>query len=186
MIIIYLTRHKHNSGKIASGILLCACVWIAMTFQYRIYSTDGFVGSLKKYNETEYVWGGETRAGIDCSGLIRMGLRDAFLRNGRLGAALRVWLVDTAAWSIPVEYGNIFVLIGEFESVNSTDCSKLPEGSVAVTADGVHTFAYLGKNMWIQASSNDKQVTIKNSKDSDPWFKVPVKIYKIRDAETRG
>jgi hypothetical protein len=39
-----------------------------------------YLAALKRYEGVVYYWGGENRLGIDCSGLIRRGLIDAFLR----------------------------------------------------------------------------------------------------------
>ena len=41
-----------------------------------------YIGCLKRYEGAKYVWGGETNRGIDCSGLVRCGLMDAYLHEG--------------------------------------------------------------------------------------------------------
>src|SRR5262245_5411241 len=41
-----------------------------------------YVNELSKYENVNYVWGGEKRSGIDCSGLIRAGLINANIRQG--------------------------------------------------------------------------------------------------------
>ena len=41
-----------------------------------------YVDSLVRYEGTKYVWDGENRLGIDCSGLVRKGLIDAAVRAG--------------------------------------------------------------------------------------------------------
>ena len=47
---------------------------------------EAYTSSLRGLAGTVYVWGGETRTGIDCSGLIRGGMREAEVREG-----LRTW-----------------------------------------------------------------------------------------------
>src|SRR5215470_12413564 len=44
-----------------------------------------YVNELSKYENVDYVWGGEKRSGIDCSGLIRAGLINANIRLGIIG-----------------------------------------------------------------------------------------------------
>src|SRR5438552_3335382 len=45
-----------------------------------------YIRSLKEKEGTLYVWGGEAPTGIDCSGLIRVGMVDSLLRMGVQGA----------------------------------------------------------------------------------------------------
>ena len=67
-----------------------------------------FVGRIEAREGVAYVWGGETRLGLDCSGLIRIALLDTYLRDLRPGAALRVWLFDTPARNLPESYHGMF------------------------------------------------------------------------------
>src|SRR5690606_11879664 len=75
------------------------------------FSRDRYVVELKKYEGTKYVWGGESRLGIDCSGLIR---RDLFNSNFKQGlrtfnpALLResivLWWLDSSARALRYEH----------------------------------------------------------------------------------
>ncbi len=63
-----------------------------------------YVGNLKRYQGTRYLWGGENFIGIDCSGLIRRAIMDSYrdygirTLNGKLlRELLYLWWYDTSA-----------------------------------------------------------------------------------------
>jgi hypothetical protein len=55
---------------------------------------DRYVTEMKGFEGTRYLWGGEGRTGIDCSGLPRRALREALLEDGWAhgnGSGFRGW-----------------------------------------------------------------------------------------------
>jgi hypothetical protein len=61
--------------------------------------------------------------------------------------------------------------------INELDSSKLRPGDFAVTADGVHTLAFLGGDTWIEADPNRMKVITAQSPNREiVWFDVPVAI----------
>ena len=70
-----------------------------------------YVRSMESYHGTNYLWGGETHLGIDCSGLIREGLIDAEAKEGirtqnvvLLRKAASLWWNDASAKAMSEEY----------------------------------------------------------------------------------
>lgn len=65
---------------------------------------DAYVRSLRTYEGTRYIWGGENRLGIDCSGLVRAALIKANFEQGLLALnpqlirhAVSLWWNDSSA-----------------------------------------------------------------------------------------
>ena len=139
-----------------------------------------YVTELLKYENTTYVWGGETRNGIDCSGLVRKGMIDTLLKVGienvsskYVYEAFKLYVNDFSAKAIKQEYKNLFTTLQEIESVNTFDHSYILPGDILVTNNGVHTFAYIGNNTWIQADPDSKKVIIETAPSTDnKWYKM--------------
>jgi len=147
-----------------------------------------YVQALNAYTGTTYVWGGETRLGIDCSGLVRRGLVDANLKRGLLTLnphlirqAISLWWYDASAQALGEEYRDLTRRIGQADSINQIDPASLQPGDIAVTVDGVHVLAYTGNNIWIEADPHHKRtIRVKVPDFSNPWFQVPVQILQWR------
>lgn len=101
-----------------------------------------YTQALGRYEGTLYVWGGENRRGIDCSGLVRQGMVDASFReglatlNGRLirqSFALR-WY-DCSAEALKDEYRGLAVKLGETKALHQHDHAQLQPGDFAITSD---------------------------------------------------
>ncbi|MBC8137872.1 MAG: C40 family peptidase, partial [Fibrella sp.] len=110
-----------------------------------------YVESLRSLEGTTYVWGGETRLGIDCSGLVRGAMIDANFREGirtgnplLLRTAATLWWFDASAKALGENYRGLTASISDAKSLNDADYSTLRPGDIAVTESGVHTLAYLG------------------------------------------
>ena len=169
-------------GK-ATLVVVVGCLgWGMATLKFTPLPRDVFARSLKGYLETPYVWGGETKNGIDCSGLIRMAMRDAYFSQGQFGAAMRIWFFDSAAKDLAVKYQSVLEPIGQSPSIAELDSETIPIGSVAVTDKGVHTLAYLGNGHWIQASPDDRIVNIKPASAPDSWFGRPVFLFRLKSS----
>ena len=143
---------------------------------------DSYIQALKTYEGTRYVWGGENKIGIDCSGLVRQGLIKAnltqgitFLNPGMVRKGIELWWYDTSAESLRDGYRNLTTKLLEANSINEIDHTKIIKGDLAVTADGKHILAYLGDKTWIEADPGYKKVikvTIPDPKNY--WFTIPL------------
>lgn len=118
-----------------------------------------YVSALLKYENTLYIWGGENRAGIDCSGLVREGYVDAnrslgisTLNPQLLRRAFFVWWNDCSASALGNEYLGMTKLVLKADAMEKLDYTLLKPGDIAVIGTGYHTFAYLGGERWIEAS----------------------------------
>ncbi len=131
--------------------------------------------ALTSYLDCPYVWGGEGRFGIDCSGLVRRGLEDAFVTYGfrtlnpywiRQGISL--WWHDTTAQILGAGYGGRTREVTMCRKLNDLDHSILLPGDLAVSPSGIHVMAYLGNQTWIEADPTEGKVlkfTIPNEKN---------------------
>ncbi len=150
-----------------------------------------YIKSLVKYDGTKYVWGGETSLGIDCSGLVRRGLIDTYIRLGFLNASpqyirkgIYLWYNDLSAEAIGNEYNNLTVKILSNQILNNIDHEKIREGDIMVTENGVHTMAYIGNGNWIQADPSEHKVIIEKApNDNNSWYKTPSKILRWKELE---
>ncbi|OPZ87646.1 MAG: outer membrane lipoprotein [Firmicutes bacterium ADurb.Bin419] len=148
-----------------------------------------YVKALIKYEGTKYVWGGETSLGIDCSGLVRRGLIDTYIRLGFLNISpqyirkgIYLWYNDLSAEAIGNEYANRTVKVFSNQVLNDLDYEKIKEGDIMVTENGVHAMAYIGNREWIQADPSEQKVIIEKAPDdNNTWYKVPSKILRWKD-----
>lgn len=149
-----------------------------------------YLASLSAYEGTTYVWGGENRLGIDCSGLVRRGLIDAQWREGiasknpeliRNSFALR-WN-DCSARALLNEHRQQTRRVLASPGIHELDHSKIRPGDFAVTADGVHVLAFLGNSTWIEADPGAGKVIRIHASDDNAWLRVPVVILRWRCLE---
>ncbi|BDI28553.1 hypothetical protein CCAX7_006040 [Capsulimonas corticalis] len=150
-----------------------------------------YVRSLRAYLGTKYVWGGENRLGIDCSGLVRAGMIDASFRRGIVTgdcALLRqsadLWWSDASAARLGEGYGGRTTPVCETQSLRELDYTRLRPGDIAVTDGGAHTMAYLGDRQWIEADPSavvgDKVIQISPDGGRSAWLNVPMHILRWR------
>lgn len=147
---------------------------------------EEYLSSLKSYEETPYLWGGENRLGIDCSGLPRKAMRTALLRTawntGSVSlyfAALENWWFDASAKALMEGYRNYLVPLDLSGTVETAPESELRDGDLAITDDGVHVLVFLGRGEWISADPGQGKVVIEHSSGSkNPWFQRPVHFYR--------
>lgn len=116
-----------------------------------------YVDNLRGYAGTPYVWGGEGRTGIDCSGLPRSALINALVRHGYTrfnGRALRLaaWMLwhDASAEELLAGYRGLTVSEERVFQINDGRTDVRP-GDLAITADGVHVLVYLSAETVIQS-----------------------------------
>lgn len=145
---------------------------------------EAYLESLKSYDGTTYIWGGENRLGIDCSGLVRRGFICATMKQGLVefnGALIRkscsLWWYDASAEAMRDGYRGESVVLFEAPELNSLDYGRLLPGDFAVTRNGVHTLVYIGEKKWMQADpgrgrAQYEQVPVEDS----GWFTTPVYI----------
>jgi hypothetical protein len=147
-----------------------------------------YVDGLRRYNGTQYVWGGENLRGIDCSGLIRRGLIDSLFRRGILTLdpglvrrALSLWWNDCSAMALGELHDELTIRQFDTPSVNRLDHSKVLPGDLAVTSDGRHIMAYLGEQTWIEADPGEMRVvTVTAPARDNAWFDTPMNVVRWR------
>lgn len=140
---------------------------------------------LLSYDQTPYVWGGESHRGIDCSGLVRRGLIDALrqvgikhLRLDLLWQSYALSLIDFHARDIMTNTRH-FTFIKRIENLNQASLTELQPGDLAVLASGTHVMVYLGHNDWIEANgTEDKVIRVRLPEKKLQHFSKPVFIYR--------
>ena len=146
-----------------------------------------YVKSLISYQGTAYVWGGETKLGIDCSGLIRAGLIDAEAKQALraqnfvlLRKAASLWWNDFSALAMSEEYQGRTQKLGEAANLNEVDYAHLQTGDLAVTGGKQHVLAYTGDRTWIMADPKVMKVVSVTAPSNDGWFIQPVILLRWR------
>jgi len=144
---------------------------------------QSYVRCLIKYEGTRYVWGGENRLGIDCSGLVRKGLILANIKTGArtlnprlVRAGLDLWWHDCTAKALRDEYRAYTMRLKQAQSINDIPPESVLPGDLAITSDGSHVLAYLGGKTWIEADPNEMKVIIVEIPSDNMWFNTPVHL----------
>lgn len=147
---------------------------------------SAYVAALERYTGTIYVWGGETRRGIDCSGLVRAAMVDALVGEGLrtcnaalLRRAANIWWNDCTAREL---VGHpLTQVVGPTRAIRVLPAGTLLPGDLAVTADGSHVLAYLGAGRWIEADPTVMRVIILTDGSAHAeWLNRPVTIVRWR------
>lgn len=176
---VWKRKRLRNAVLVFSGVaILCVAVYPAREVDTAKLRAR-YVRHLRGYEGVAYVWGGEGRFGIDCSGLPRAALqraqRDVGLRTlnfGLVRSAMSGWWFDASARALAEGYRNYAANVAE---------TLLAPGDLAITTDGVHVMVYLGPDEWIHADPESGRVVIEApSRSSNPWLARPVRFYRWR------
>jgi len=149
-----------------------------------------YLKSLRRYEGTRYVWGGENRLGIDCSGLVRNSLVNSLVVESigtlnpsllREGASL--WWHDCSARALGEQYLQLTAHILDSDAINQIDYTQIQPGDFAVTADGIHVLAYLGDREWLEADPDARNVLRLTAPSTNSWFDTPVRVMRWRQLD---
>jgi hypothetical protein len=182
-------------------IVLAVCLSVGLLAAIVLISPGGkgdhaalraaYVRSLERYDGVTYVWGGETHVGVDCSGLMRCGLRDACLSSGLrtfnptlLRENFSLWWHDSSAKAMGEGYRGLTLPVLETRSLNELDYTRIEPGDIAVTSSGLHVMAYLGNREWIEADPKEGRVIrVQVPAKDNVWFDMSMRIMRWRILE---
>jgi hypothetical protein len=186
---------KWKLARWGTGVMLAvAVVFIVLpgTDANSKWLQAAYVHELQRYDGVKYVWGGENWRGVDCSGLVRVALISANLRQGLwemnsklVREGILLWWSDCTARELGNGYRQRTRFVERALSLNQLDHSILKPGDLAVTAGGAHVLAYLGERRWIEADPGCKKVVIETAPaQSNAWFNMPVQIVRWSQLES--
>ena len=135
-----------------------------------------YVRGLESFAGSTYVWGGEGRLGIDCSGLPRKAYRDAALIEGLRtfnGALTRQWLDlwwnDAGAKTMAGGHEGRLVEVSHTEAAD-LPVDKLQAGDIAVVNGDTHVLVYLGNRQWMEADPGCQKVILHDQQADPAWL----------------
>jgi len=173
-------------------IFAVCCLWPKRAYNSQVLRAE-YIHSLLAYKGVPYVWGGENKRGIDCSGLMRCALIDAEVKHGistlnpsLVRAGFSLWWNDSSARAMKDEFQHRTRLLFTAASINQISDAKIKPGDIAVTSNGVHVLAYIGNKKWIEADPNEligDQVIEVKTPTRNAWFNTPVHVMRWRILE---
>ncbi len=182
---VFVLRKKRAFALslLSVGFALMIFICLPGFAPYQKELKQAYVEALEKYEGTRYVWGGENRIGIDCSGLVRNGLINANLQQGittlnprLIRKAFAMWWYDCSALALRDGYMKFTRPMFKASSVNAITNLSLFAGDIAVTSNGAHVLAYLGNNRWIEADPLVMKTIIVSTPSENIWFNTPVHV----------
>lgn len=147
---------------------------------------EAYIAKLRTFERTPYVWGGEGRLGIDCSGLPRTAWRKTLFDEGLrtinpalIRQSFLSWWRDVAARDLPTSPG--YRPLGLTGTLAKLPYDKLLPGDLAVTTSGIHCLVYLGNGDWIEADPAESRVVVLNTNRPNLWLSTPCNIARRDD-----
>jgi cell wall-associated NlpC family hydrolase len=142
---------------------------------------------LRSYEGVRYVWGGEGRLGIDCSGLPRRAYRDALLAEGLRtfnGTLTRLWLgqwwIDVGAKAMGEGAGGRLVPLPGPDVLGTGE--GLEPGDVAIVRASTHVVVYLGGGAWTEADPETGKVIVLNAgRDGRSFLGASPRLFRWRE-----
>jgi hypothetical protein len=182
-------RLAGSSAFLAIFVAVGLAAWLPGRPINPVRLQDDYVGALSSYRNTLYVWGGESRLGVDCSGLVRIAMVDACaweaLRTHNAGLIRRaawIWWHDCSAADLGDGYSGNTVPVESAKKLSAADPGELRPGDMAVLADGLHVMAYLGDGRWIEADPRPLRVVVYDAAGrTDVWSNMSVRIVRWKD-----
>lgn len=182
---LYLVRHRRALATSLAAVCALALAFVCLPGRKADAAAlrQAYVRALLSYEGSPYVWGGENRFGIDCSGLVRKGLICANLRLGvqtlnpsLVRQAFYLWWNDCTAQALRDGHLGLTKRLSSAAQINDIDARALLPGDLAVTASGVHVLAYVGSGEWIEADPGELRVIRVQTPAKNTWFRTPVHV----------
>ncbi len=177
---ILFWRHIWYRCVIGIGLILVATIALWPPVSPKNLR-DAYVAKLRTFEGTPYVWGGEGRLGIDCSGLPRTAWRKTLFDEGLrtmnpslIRRSVLSWWNDVAARDMPTSAD--YRRLDLNGSLSKLPYEALQPGDLAVTSSGVHCLVYLGNGDWIEADPAKSKVLILSTSQQDLWLSTPCMI----------
>ena len=153
-------NNDYNSEKIIETRLTnMGILWKWRNFKQNkreniyIRDTDKFLETVNSYMGIPYAYGGNSRSGIDCSGLIYRGLQSVGYRGERLNAQMWAQSGRLIANKSSLRKGDLVCF------TNTTGANKLVQ----------HIAIYIGNNKFLHAPSSGKRVSLSDINDPFYW-----------------
>lgn len=191
-IILYWKRRLIRFSILSITLLLVLFLLLPGRAADPIKLRASFLERLQEFEGVKYHLGSEHSRGIDCSGLLRRGLIDAYIKNGLacfnphlVREGIYIYFNDLVAKTLLDGYRGRTRFITTAPSINKLDHLRIVPGDFAVTSDGRHVLIYLGNVTWIEADPTFqpkpglalmKVVRLKVPVTDNPWFNTPVKL----------
>lgn len=181
---VWLIWRLKNKKKILVYIfgffLLPLLPFINQSSINQVKMKEFYLEYLREYQGTDYVWGGEGKWGIDCSGLPRSSFMKANFKYAYLyfnGKALRkflwLWWYDASAKELLNGYRGATMVDSKIFKINDLR-QNIEPGDMAT--NGSHVLVYLSVNEIIQSDPHRNSVVIDILPAKSLWYRIDVNL----------